>query len=47
MTNLTAVLAGLVLVIAQSTVESSEFAELVALQFVLAFGNRRSLISRS
>jgi hypothetical protein len=36
-TNLTTVLASLVLVVTQSTVESSEFAELIALELVLAF----------
>jgi hypothetical protein len=39
MTNLTTVLAGLVLVVSQGTVESSELTKLVALEFVLAFGD--------
>jgi hypothetical protein len=39
MTNLTAVLAGLVLVVSKGTVESCKLTELVALEFVLAFGN--------
>ena len=41
--NLAAVLACLVLVITERSVESSKFAKLVTLQFVLALGNRRSL----
>jgi hypothetical protein len=41
--NLPAVLACLVLVITERSVESSKFAKLVTLQFVLALGNRRSL----
>jgi hypothetical protein len=43
MTNLTAVLAGLVLVVTESTVESGELTKLVPLKFVLAFGDRGSL----
>lgn len=43
MADLAAVLAGLVLVIAQGSVEGSQFTELIALQFVLALGNRGSL----
>lgn len=42
-TNLTAVLAGLVLVVTESTVESSKLTELVALELVLSFGDRGSL----
>lgn len=38
-TNLTTVLAGLVLVVSKGTVESGELTKLVALEFVLAFGN--------
>jgi hypothetical protein len=45
MTNLAAVLASLVLVVSKSTVESGELTELVALEFVLAFGDRSSLES--
>ena len=37
--NLAAVLAGLVLVISQSTVERGEFSKLVTLELVLAFGD--------
>lgn len=38
-----AVLASLVLIVTKCTVERRKFSELVALQFVLAFGNGRSL----
>lgn len=37
--NLTAVLAGLVLVITEGTVEGSQLTQLVTLEFVLSFGN--------
>jgi hypothetical protein len=43
MTDLTAVLASLVLVVTKGTVEGGELTELVALEFVLAFGDRGSL----
>ena len=39
MPDFAAVLAGLVLVVAEGTVEGGEFAELVALELVLAFGD--------
>lgn len=42
-TNLTTVLASLVLVVTKSTVEGSELTKLVALQLVLAFGDGSSL----
>lgn len=42
-TNLTTILAGLVLVVSKGTVEGGELTELVALQFVLTFGNGGSL----
>jgi hypothetical protein len=42
-TNLTTVLAGLILVIPESTVQRRKFTELVSLEFVLALGNRGSL----
>ena len=45
MTDLATVLASLVLVVSKGTVECSEFSELVTLEFVLTFGNRRSLDS--
>lgn len=38
-----AVLASLVLIIAKGTVEGRKFSKLVALQFILAFGNGSSL----
>jgi 2-keto-3-deoxy-6-phosphogluconate aldolase len=37
------VLAGLVLIITEGTVESSQLTQLVALELVLAFGNRSGL----
>lgn len=40
MANLATVLAGLVFVITQSTVERGEFSKLVTLELILAFGNR-------
>lgn len=43
MTNFTTVLAGLVLIVTEGTVEGSELTELVALELVLAFGNRSGL----
>lgn len=43
MTDLTTVLASLVLVVSERTVECGEFSELVSLEFVLAFRNRCSL----
>lgn len=43
MADLTAVLASLVLVITKSTVQRSELSKLVALEFVLSFGDRGSL----
>jgi hypothetical protein len=43
MTNLTTVLAGLVLVVTKGTVEGGKLTELVALEFVLAFRDRSSL----
>lgn len=42
-TNLSAVLASLVLVVSQGTVESSQFSKLISLQFVLTFRNGSSL----
>jgi hypothetical protein len=39
MSNLSTVLASLVLIVAKSTVESSQLTKLVALELVLAFGN--------
>jgi hypothetical protein len=41
--NLATVLASLVLVVSEGTVEGGEFSELVTLEFVLTFGNRCSL----
>ena len=43
MTNLSTVLACLVLIVTKSTVESSKFTELIALELILSFGNRGSL----
>jgi hypothetical protein len=43
MTNLTTVLAGLVLVVTKGTVEGGKLTKLVALEFVLAFRDRSSL----
>ena len=45
MTDLATVLASLVLVVSEGTVEGGEFSELVTLEFVLTFGNRRGLDS--
>jgi hypothetical protein len=45
MTNLTTVLAGLVLVVAKGTVEGGKLTELVALEFVLAFRDRSSSLN--
>jgi len=41
--DLATVLASLVFVITKRTVQCSELAELIALEFILAFGNRRGL----
>lgn len=41
--DLAAVLAGLVLVVTEGTVERGELAQLVALELILTFGNRSSL----
>lgn len=46
-TDLATVLASLVLVVSEGTVECGEFSELVSLEFVLAFRNGRSLDSVS
>ena len=43
MTDLTAVLASLVFIVAESSVKRSKFTQLVALELVLAFGDRGSL----
>ena len=43
MSNLTAILASLVLIITEGTVKSSEFTKLIALQLILTFGDRCSL----
>jgi hypothetical protein len=43
MADLTTVLTGLVLVVTEGTVEGSKLTKLVALEFVLAFGNGGSL----
>lgn len=45
MTNLAAVLAGLVFVVTEGTVECGELAQLVALELVLAFGDRGSRLN--
>ena len=47
MTNLSAVLACLVLIVTKSTVKSSKFTELIALELILSFGNRGSLATVS
>ena len=47
MSNLTAVLTSLVLVVSESSVERGEFSKLVTLELVLAFGNRSCLRSAS
>jgi len=44
-TNLAAVLAGLVFVVTEGTVECGELAQLVALELVLAFGDRGSRLN--
>lgn len=44
MANLTTVLAGLVFIVSQSTVQRSELSELVTLELVLVFGRRSSLL---
>jgi hypothetical protein len=38
------VLTSLILIITEGTVESSQLSQLVSLEFVLAFGNRGSLV---
>jgi hypothetical protein len=43
MADLAAVLAGLILIVAKSTVEGGKLAELIALELVLAFGDGGSL----
>jgi len=43
MSNFATVLAGLILVITKCTVEGGKLTKLVALEFVLTFGNRCSL----
>jgi hypothetical protein len=43
MTNFTAVLASLILVVSKGTVQGGELTELVALEFILTFGNGGSL----
>jgi hypothetical protein len=45
MSDLAAVLTSLIFIITEGTVESSQLAQLVSLEFVLAFGNRGSLLS--
>lgn len=45
-TNLTTVLASLVLVVTESTVESGKLTQLVALELVLTFGDGGSLRSK-
>jgi len=45
MTDLTTVLAGLVLVVAEGTVEGGKLTELVALEFVLTFGDGGSRLN--
>ena len=42
-TNLTAVLASLVLIVSEGTVEGSQLTKLVTLELVLTFGDRGSL----
>lgn len=41
--NFAAVLTGLVLIVTQGTVKGSQLAQLIALQFILTFGNRSGL----
>jgi len=43
--DLAAVLAGLVLVVTEGTVERGELAQLVALELILTFGNRSSRLN--
>ena len=45
-TYLTAVLASLILIVAQRSVQRGKLAELIALELVLAFWNRSSLENR-
>ncbi|KAK1715567.1 uncharacterized protein BDZ83DRAFT_54194 [Colletotrichum acutatum] len=47
MTDLATVLASLVLVVTEGTVEGSKLAKLVALELVLSFGNGRGLAEES
>ena len=44
MTDLTTILAGLIFVVAESTVERGELAKLVTLEFILAFGDGSGLL---
>lgn len=44
MANLTAVLAGLVFIVAQRSVESSQFSQLVSLKLILGFGSGCGLV---
>lgn len=46
MTTLT-VLASLILIVSEGPIEGREFAELVALEFILTFGDRGSLMTVS
>jgi hypothetical protein len=43
MTDLSAILAGLVLVVTKGTVESCELTKLISLQLILSFGDRGRL----
>lgn len=45
MSDTTTVLADLILVVTQGTIESSKFAELITLVIILTFRSRRSLYS--
>ena len=47
MTNLSTVLACLVLIVTKSTVKSSKFTELIALELILSFGNGGGLATVS
>ena len=42
-TNFTTVLTSLILIVAEGTIEGGEFAELITLELVLAFGDRGGL----
>ena len=46
MTNLTTILASLVFVVTERSVQSSKLTQLVALELVLTFGDRGSLVNR-